>query len=469
MRERTGMKKARLESWLKLAATPIFLVSASRRVLYFNFGCEQLTGWTADEIVGEMVEFASDADPRSLRGLSTVLCPPPDCLAGKELELPVYLPNKSGAPVGKLIRFIPIREQQDRISSVLGFILPLPTLAMSQTMSVSLRYHAELSTLRWSLRQRYGLKTVLARSPVMQRVLEQIQIARGSNLPVHFCGARGVGKEHLARAIHHEHETQSGSFVLLDCRLSPLSLQQTLKRILHPDPEDLPVGALIPRTLFLSDVDVLPRDLQQRLLEEYSDEKTTDSRQMPLPRLMSSSTQRLQDAIEEERFIPELFFRLTTLVIEVPTLRERCDDLPPLAQAFLEAHNRNTDRQIGGFSNDVWPLLAEYAWPGNLDELALVVQEARQNCTTPVIEVSSLPLRFRAGVESQSIGPPQQSPDELPIPRLEEHLASIERDIIRRAILKAKRNKTLAAKLLGIPRPVLYRRMEALELHDDDL
>lgn len=469
MRERTGKKKSRLETWLKSATTPVFLVSASRRVLFFNAGCEQLTGWTADEIVGEMVEFASDAEPRSVRELVTTLCPPPDCLTGKELDVPVYLPNKSGTPLGKLIRFIPVRDSSDRITSVLGIISPLPPSATSQPTSLSLRYHAELSTLRWSLRQRYGLKTVIARSPSMRRVLEQVGIARGTTAPVHFVGPRGAGKEHLARAIHQEDEAQAGAFVPLDCQQSPFSLLQTLKRLLHPEAEDLPVGALLPRTLFLTDVDQLPRDLQERLLTEFGAEGRSLSRRMPLPRLMSSSSERLQEAVDDERLIPDFFFLLTTLIIEVPSLRERCDDLIPLAQAFLESHNRGSDRQIGGFADSVWPQLCEYGWPGNLNELSLVVQEARQNCTAPMIGLADLPLRFRAGLEAQSLGPPQRSLDEPPIPPLEAHLASIERDLIRRAILKAKRNKTLAAKLLGIPRPVLYRRMESLEMRDEEI
>lgn len=469
MRERTGKKKTRLETWLKSATTPVFLVSASRRMLFFNAGCEQLTGWTADEIVGEMVEFASDAEPRSVRELATALCPPPDCLAGTELDVPVYVPSKSGAPIGKLIRFIPVREGHDRITSILGIISPLPTPAVTQPTSLALRYHAELSTLRWSLRQRFGLKTVIARSPAMRRVLEQIRIAQGVTVPVHLVGPRGVGKEHLARAIHQEDETQVGSFVPLDCRESPFSLSQTLKRLLHPEAEDMPVGALRPRTLFLTNVDALPRDLQERLLSEYRTDGASVSRRMPLPRLMSSSTEQLQDAVDNERLIPEFFFLLTTLTIGIPTLRERGDDLIPLAQAFLESQNRGADQQIGGFADLAWPQLREYAWPGNLDELALVVQESRKNCTSPVIEVSDLPLRFRAGLEAQSIGPPQRALDELPIPPLDEHLAAIERDLIRRALIKAKRNKTLAAKLLGIPRPVLYRRMESLEMQDDDL
>lgn len=467
MRERTGKKKTRLETWLKSAKTPVFLVSASRRVLFFNAGCEQLTGWTADEIVGEMVEFASDADSRSIRELATALCPPPDCLAGKELDVPVYVPNKSGSPTGKLIRFIPVREGEDRITSVLGIISPLPTPASSQPTSLALRYHAELSTLRWSLRQKYGLKTVIARSPAMRRVIEQVGVARSTNVPVHFVGARGVGKEHLARAIHQEGESHVGSFVPLDCRESPFSLLQTLKRLLHPEAEDLPVGALLPRTLFLNDVECLPRDLQERLLTEFGDVAVNASRRMPLPRLMSSSTERLQRAVDDERLLPEFFFLLTTLTVEVPTLQERGDDLIPLAQAFLESQNRGAERQIGGFADPVWPQLREYAWPGNLDELALVVQEARQNCTAPVIDVSDLPLRFRAGLEAQSLSLPLRALDEPPIPPLEEHLAAIERDLIRRALIKAKRNKTLAAKLLGIPRPVLYRRMEVLKISDE--
>ena len=162
MRERTGKKKTRLETWLKSATTPVFLVSESRRVLFFNTGCEELTGWTADEIVGQMTEFTSGADPRTIRELITAICPPPDCLTGKEIDLPVYVPNKSGSPTAKLIRFIPIREGTDRVTSVLGIISPLPTPVTSQPMSLALRYHAELSTLRWTLRQQYGWKTVSA-------------------------------------------------------------------------------------------------------------------------------------------------------------------------------------------------------------------------------------------------------------------------------------------------------------------
>lgn len=466
MRERTGKKKSRLETWLRSATTPVFLVATSRRVLFFNAGCEQLTGWSADEVIGEVVEFCAEADPHCLRALTAALCPPPEVLAGRELDVPVYLPNKSGPPTPRLIRFIPIREAKERLSSVLGIILPLPSPPAAQPTPPAMKYHAELSALRWSLRQRYGLKSVIANSPAMRRVLEQMVVARSCSVPIHFYGARGVGKEHLARAIHYEGDSQPGAFVPLDCRQSPHLLQLALHRLWHPEKEDASVGALRPRTLYLSDVEHLPRDLQVRLLDEHrTDDKTP--RRMPLPRLMSASTLHLQDAVSDERLLPEFFYLLTTLTIDVPPLRERGDDLIPLAQAFLEARNRGASRQIGGFAEAVWAQFHEYGWPGNLDELAAVVEEAREKCTGPLIGLDDLPLRLRAGLDSQSIGPAARLLDDSPLPPLEEHLAAVERDLIRRALAKAKRNKTLAAKLLGIPRPVLYRRLEVLGIDDE--
>jgi DNA-binding NtrC family response regulator len=464
----TRSKKPRLETWLKSATTPVFLISGARRILFFNSGCEQLTGWRADEVVGKLVEFGSDVEPNSLRALASSICPPPDVLAGREVDVPVFLPKKAGGHTAKLLRFVPIRGERDQVTSVLGLISPIPAPPTDQPQSLALRYHAELSALRWSLRQKYGLKTVIAQSPLMRRVLEQVGLARASQVPVHFVGPRGVGKEHLARAIHLESEAPVGAFLPLDCQQSPFLLLQTLKRLLHPEAEDVPTGALRPRTLFLIDVEHLPRDIQEQLLKEYHPDNANTIRKLPLPRLISSSTELLSDAMENERLLPEFCLLLTTLTITVPSLQERGDDLIPLAQAFLESSNRGAERQLGGFADSVWPRFREYAWPGQLDELSLVVQEARERCTTPLIGLEDLPLRFRAGLEAQSIGPSQRALDELPIPPLEEHLAEIERDLIRRAMKQAKRNKTLAAKFLHLHRNALIRRIAALEMDDDE-
>lgn len=467
MRERTGKKKSRLESWLKSATTPVFLISSNRRVLFFNVGCEQLTGWTADEVVGEVTEFVTDPEPQSLAAMINSLCPPPEALAGREHDVPVFLPNKKGTSSAKLVRFIPITEGE-RITSVLGIITTLPVAAHNQPMSLALRYHAELSALRWSLKQRYGLKTVVARSSVMKRVFEQIQLARKTNAAVHFCGPRGVGKEHFARAIHHEAETSPGAFVPLDCRQSPQELLEILKRLLHPQADDTPTTSQHPRTLFLVDVAHLSRDVQERLLTAYREVEIGSKGQSQLPRLMSSSVEPLAEAVAEDRLLSELYFLLTPLVIEVPALRQRMDDLEPLAQAFLESLNRGVSRQVTGFADSVWQQFREYQWPGNLDELLLVVQEARDNSSGPVIDVKDLPLRLRAGLDAQTVGPMRRDLSDDPIPLLESHMIAVERDLITRALTKAKQNKTQAAKLLGIPRPVLYRRMEAVGLSDQE-
>jgi DNA-binding NtrC family response regulator len=298
----------------------------------------------------------------------------------------------------------------------------------------------------------------------MRRVFEQIQMARQSDVPVHFVGPRGAGKEHLARAVHHEGDSPLGAFVPLDCQQSPFELLEILKRLLHPHADDAPVTSQHPRTLYLNDITHLSRDVQERLLAVYRDEQQRMKERVRLPRLMSSSTESLAAAVADDRLLPDFYFLLTPLVIEVPALRQRMDDLTLLAQAFLESLNRGVGRQLAGFSDPVWPQLREYQWPGNLDELLLVVQEARDNSSGAMIEVKDLPLRFRAGLDAQSIGPMQRNLADEPIPPLESHLATVERDLITRALAQTKQNKTLAAKLLGIPRPVLYRRMDALGL-----
>ena len=239
---------------------------------------------------------------------------------------------------------------------------------------------------------------------------------------------------------------------------------EILKRLLHPLADDTPTTSQHPRTLFLVDVAQLSRDVQERLVTAYREAEKGTKGQPHLPRLMSSSVEPLSEAVAEERLLSELYFLLTPLVIEVPSLRQRMDDLEPLAQAFLESLNRGVSRQVAGFADSVWPQLREYQWPGNLDELLLVVREARENSSGPVIDAKDLPLRLRAGLDAQSIGPMRRDLSDAPIPQLESHMLAVERDLITRALTQAKQNKTQAAKLLGIPRTVLYRRMEAVGL-----
>jgi transcriptional regulator with PAS, ATPase and Fis domain len=144
--------------------------------------------------------------------------------------------------------------------------------------------------------------------------------------------------------------------------------------------------------------------------------------------------------------------------IKVPPLRERMEDLEPLAQYFLEELNRDAAQQVGGFSDEVWRQLRRYNWPGNVEELSRVVREAREACTGSVIEDSHLPFSFRTGTSAQAIGPSQRLRS-IPLDQL---LEQVEREHIEQVLAECKDNKAKAAELLGITRPRLYRRMETL-------
>lgn len=441
-----------LQRWLSETATPVFVLDARRVVLFFNQGCEQLTGWVAAEVIGKTCEYATDAEPTQVRSVTGRLCPPPDVFQGDPACVPVEFEPVGRDAVPALIHFFPVRETGSGQLRVLGVVTPRSEPCVGLPSDAEL--HAALGDAQRDVRRLYGPESIVAQSLAMRRVLEQMRVARDCRASVLFIGERGTGKEHLARAIHYHSDARARPFVPLDCRgLSPFELKRTLKRSLLPDDAESRDSAdPRPGTLFLSSVGSLPRDVQEVVVSAGTGDKRPDVR------LMSSSESALAPALEREELLPEFYYLVTELTIEVPPLRSRPDDLPLLAQQLLERLNRNQERQVGGFTPDVLEQFARYNWPGNVAELAAVVAEARAAAAAPLITPQDLPFRFRTGMDAQAIGP---AVSVEPID-LEAVLAEVEAEHIRRALELAKNNKSQAAALLGLTRPRLYRRMEAL-------
>ena len=461
MKKRTP-RKARIDRILGTAATGVFLLDAKRKLLFFNAGCEKLTGWPADDVVGHVCDYSTESDPAQVAAITGGLCPPPETFAGRITTVPAYLVTKSGQTVSRLLNFFPLNGDDGQVTGVLGVVTPIEQRHKTAAATPAQQLHAGLASLRLSLRQRFDLKTLVCRSEPMTRVLQQIQLARNSSCPVVIRGGIGTGKEHVARSIHYAGPAASRSFVPLDCkRLPALELKQTLARLLEADPgdESTAVG-LRPGTVYLSNVESLPRDVQERLIGalEAGDEKRAGWR------LIASSTRGLQTAVEDESLRPDLFYLLTTIEIELPPLRERADDLLPLAQFFLESLNRGEEKQVGGFEEGVLELFREYNWPGNIDELMAVIDEARTACAGELIAVSDLPFRFRTGFDAQAVSPPHR-PRSQPLGPL---LEKVEKEQIQLALQQAKNNKSKAAQLLDITRARLYRRMQTLGIKDTE-
>ena len=171
----------------------------------------------------------------------------------------------------------------------------------------------------------------------------------------------------------------------------------------------------------------------------------------------------MDQARGEDRLRNDLYFALTTLVIRLQPLRERLDELPLLAQEFLEQRNARANRRRWGFEPAAIEVLRAYDWPGNLTELFRVVEAAHERGSGDLIAPSDLPAEIRGAIGS-AYTPPRPAAQLTP---LDLTLEMVERRLIEQALAKSRRNKSKAAELLEISRPRLYRRIKELNILDD--
>ena len=443
-----------LPEWLSQTELPVFVVDSRRVVLFFNRGCEQLTGWAAGDLIGKVCEVRTDGVPGQVTTLLSGLCPP---AVSEPTSNRIHLLTHAGESLDRVVHFFPLASieantEADTPLRWLGVIgLPQKSLNVSPISTESER-HAELSALKSDLRRRFSLSQVVAAESSMQRILAQLHLAVTCPVTIAFCGPAGAGKEHLARAVHYAGEARIRAFVPVDCRLPTVQLNEILGRLRDPEKEDLPIPVLRVGAVLLQYVESLPREWQLWLT------KSVDLEPGPhAVRWMLASDQDFDHLVEGDTLLGEFRNRFGVLDVTLPALRDRAADLPLLAQHALEECNAGCSQQVIGFSPDVWQEFRAYNWPGNLDELFAVIREAHATSVGPLVTVPDLPFRFRAGQDAQSVSPPP-SIEQVP---LEELLLRVEKEQIQSALSRASGSKQLAADLLGIPRAKLYRRLEA--------
>ena len=204
--------------------------------------------------------------------------------------------------------------------------------------------------------------------------------------------------------------------------------------------------------LVLLDADELSAEAQTELWSALTDSRSD-------VRVIATSEVDLIQAATDGTFHQGLAWRINTLVINTVTLKQRSRDIPMLAQYFLEQENEGRQQQIGRFDNAAIEMLTEYHWPGNLQELRSVVQQAASSCSGAVVNKSDLPDSFHHALKALRVG--QQTEVQID---LDQYLETIEAELISRAIREAKGNKTQTAKLLGMNRAKLLRRVQHLGL-----
>ncbi len=313
----------------------------------------------------------------------------------------------------------------------------------------------------------------IAESPAMREVLDLVSILRDTPVNVLIQGENGTGKELIARMIHERAGREEVPFVPVNCACLPESLVESE---FFGHEKGAFTGADKSRKgrfeeakggiLFLDEIGEMPLMVQPKFLRAIQEQEgcrlgSNDIIQYDM-RLISATNRNLATEVEKGHFREDLFFRLFSVEIEIPPLRERREDIMPMALSFLENINRKFDKTVTGFSPALLGLLEEYSWPGNVRQLLKEVE--RLVALTPsdqVMEVATCSRELRAFADAndlQEVLPPE---DEYTLPS---QVMFLEKRLILKAMTKSNGNKTQAAKLLNITRQGLLKKIKRYEL-----
>jgi DNA-binding NtrC family response regulator len=440
------------------SACPVYLLDDQRRIVFGNTALTEWVGLPLEQLMGARCDYCAGDDQTRQRVVTSALCPPPEAFQGARSTGRIYCPLPAGAPPHRRAEFLPVATAAADTCGVLAILSPSATPETDergQADSVSVHaLHELLQKLTAELRRPYCLDRLAGSSAAMARVREQIQLATSSQAHTVVLGPPGSHREQVARTIHAGSQPSAAEPLLpLSC---PMMDAELLRTTVQAFQRRCDASDATP-TILLLDADQLAMEGQMELLSWL---RSATCR----ARLLATARQSLITLAEQKQYSRELAFRLSTLVIELPSLAERREDLPLLCQQLLEEHNARGGQQLSGFTAEALEALTSLPWLGNVRELADVVRDACARAAGTRITLQDLPDRVRT-VNQTAAHPARQ--DEPIV--LDQFLAEIEREVIQRALRRARGNKAQAARLLGVPRPRLLRRLTQLGLTEPRL
>jgi two-component system NtrC family response regulator len=316
--------------------------------------------------------------------------------------------------------------------------------------------------LRQERKERMGLDAIIAESPQMSRVLELVVRVAPTETTVLILGESGTGKELIARAIHGNSPRVRGPFVAVNCAAIP---EHLLESELFGHVKGAFTGAIRDRigkfeaaeagTIFLDEIGEMRPELLVKILrclEERSLERVGDNKPIRVDvRVLAATNKDLSKAIQAGEFREDLYYRLNVVPLQIPPLRERREDIRPLAQHFLGKLGASPRLTI---DPDAFRALESYDWPGNVRELENALERAMIFHRGDLITLADLPETIRT--------PRTRETSALPVslPEAGLSLEEVEKELILRALQKHDWNQSRAARYLGITRHTLLYRIE---------
>ena len=421
----------------------LMIMDPEGHIIYFNEAAEKITGYSKEEVYGKPCSVLDTDTCVILTESGRQKC----CSlfsGGVVQDKRCRIRTKSGKTVYLLKNAVLLKNDNDEVIGAVENITDITSLYMKEL---------ELEELKQEMRQYYWFMGLLGNSVPMQKLFDKIRNAATSDAAVLICGESGTGKELIANAVHQLSNRKDGPFVKMNCA----SLNEyLLESELFGHKKGSFTGAISDRkgrfeaadkgSIFLDEIGDMPHAMQVKLLrvlEEKVIERVGEHKPIKIDiRLISATHQDLHELISAGRFRQDLMYRVNSIIIHTPPLRQRTEDIPLLVAHFLKKISITNDKVIKRVSSPALEVLGNYKWPGNVRQLVNAIEHAAITCKTDAIDVSDLPDYV---FEEEKIEKNEQSG---------------EKDKIHSALTMFKGNRTLAAKHLGISRVTLWKRIK---------
>jgi two-component system response regulator HydG len=338
-------------------------------------------------------------------------------------------------------------------------------------------FDTESRRLREKLRTSDGFGTLIGRSPEMERVYRILSKVAHTTHPVLILGESGTGKEIVARTIHYNGPNATHPFIPVDCgSLVPTLIESELFGYVkgaftgaNRSKEGL-LATAEGGTLFLDEIGELPLDLQAKLLRALQEKEIRpigSNQRVPIHvRILAATNRDLVSMVEQGKFRKDLFFRLNVVNVKVPSLRERRSDISLLAAHFLERRRRETGVSYT-LSDDVLRVLGSYDWPGNVRELENTIERACALSSGPVLHLGDMPTQLQEHRMHWQAAAEVPTEESVKVDASILTIAEMEKQAILNTLRQLNGDKLTAARLLGIGKTTLYRKLKEYGISDD--
>jgi DNA-binding NtrC family response regulator len=324
----------------------------------------------------------------------------------------------------------------------------------------------ENRVLRDEIHRKYDFENIIGKSASIKKVYEMIEAVAETDSTILISGNSGTGKELVARALHYKSHRKNKPFIAVNCGAISENL---IESELFGHKRGAFTGAISDKdgymkaanggTLFLDEISEMPPQLQVKLLrsiqeKEYTPVGTTVSLSVNT-RFIATTNRNLEDEVKAGRFREDLFYRINVVEIHLPSLKEREEDIPLLADHFLNKCRKDLNKNIRGIDNEAMRAILAHEWKGEVRELENIIERAVIFCKSDLISLPDLPQSFR---------PKQEETDISFSGSLDESVRKFERDFILHALESNDNNKEKTADAMKVGLSTLYRKLKELDI-----